>query len=475
MFLKRMGDRVRSLAVRLTLLYAGIFTFSSIVAFFLFYYLIVGVIRERVDQDLLQRVNTLSALMDSEGLTGVRRAAVRDAQAAGERKLFIRLLSRFGTEFSSSNLDYWEHIGIDGMAIRRVLTEDRPVFETVRLPNQGHSVRIIYGMVGPGVIVQLGQSLESDTRVLDAYRRIFALNLFLLVILSALIGWFMARQALSGVGRISRVARRITEGDLDSRVPVTRKKDEIDHLAGTINHMLDRIQILVTEIREMGDNIAHDLKSPLTRIRGVAEVTLMAEDDLSDYQQMAADTIEDCDRLLEMIDTMLAISRTDAGVQERRDERLDLSTVINSACDLFQTMAEDGGVRLSCRAAAPAWIRGDQRMLQRMVANLLDNAIRYTNEGGRVEVRIEGPHDGWVTVAFKDDGIGIPPEDSHRIFERFYRVDPSRSQSGTGLGLSLARSVARAHGGDIVVQSTAGSGSTFTVKLPAAGSPPDGK
>lgn len=472
MFLKRMGERFRPLAIRLTLLYAGIFTFSSVVAFFLFYYLIIGFIRDRVDQDLLQRVNALSVLMATEGLSGVRRSSVLEAQAAGEEKLFIRLLSRFGTEFSSSNLSYWENIGIDGEAIRRILVENRPVFETVRLPEQGHAVRIIYGVIGPGVIVQLGQSLESDTRLLDAYRRMFAVTLSVLVALSAVIGWFMARQALSGVGRISRVARQITEGDLDSRVPVTQRKDEIDRLAGTINHMLDRIQTLVTEIREMGDNIAHDLKSPVTRMRGMAEVTLMTGENLSDYEQMAASIVEDCDRLLDMINTMLEISRTEAGVVERRNDRIHLGDLVQSACELFQTLAEDRDVNLECRTGRDAWIFGDQRMIQRMIANLLDNAIRYTPEGGHVRVDIDSSAGDSVAVIFEDNGIGIPGGELDRVFERFYRVDPSRSQSGTGLGLSFARAVASAHGGDITVDSALGEGSRFKATLPAAPPPP---
>ncbi|MFZ7127305.1 MAG: sensor histidine kinase [Desulfobacterales bacterium] len=464
-----MIERIRSLAVRLTLLYAGIFTFSSFVAFFLFYYLIIGVIRDRVDQDLIQRVNALSVIMASDGFAGVREAVVLEAQAAGEKKLFIRLLSRFGTEFSSSNLAYWENIGIDGEAIRSLLLENRPVFETVRLPEQDHSVRIVYGAIGPGIIIQMGQSLEGHTRVLNAYRRAFAVILLMLILLSALIGWFMARQALAGVGRISRVARRISDGDLGSRVPVTRRGDEIDRLAGSINQMLDRIQALVTEIREMGDNIAHDLKSPITRIRGMAEVTLTTAASMSDYEQMAASVIEDCDRLLDMIQTMLDISRTEAGVADRRSDRLDLGALAGSACELFRPLAEDKGLDLKMEVPGPAWVLGDQRMLQRMIANLLDNAIRYTPRGGAVRVAVRGASDGEVSLVLEDSGIGIAPADRDRIFERFYRVDPSRSQSGAGLGLSLARAVARAHQGDILVDSTPGKGSRFTVVLPSTG------
>ncbi len=467
MSLKRMSDGFRSLAVRLTLLYAGTFTLSSVVAFYLFYYMIIGVIRDRVDQDLIQRINAISAIVASEGLSRVHRSAVLETQAAGEEKLFIRLMSRFGSELFSSNLSYWENIGIDGGAVRQVLVDGTPVFETVRVPGLGRTARIVYGTVGAGIIVQIGQSLEGGTRLLDAYRRMFAVTLFLLLLLSTLIGGFMARQALSGVGRISKVARRITEGDLDSRVPVTRRKDEIDGLAETINRMLDRIQSLVDEIREMGDNIAHDLKSPITRIRGLAEVTLMTGKQVADYEQMAASIIEDSDQLLDMINIMLEISRTESGVGVRLDGTVDLAPILRKACDLFMTLAEDKHIGLVCRVSVPARVRGDQRQLQRMIANLLDNAIRYTRPGGAVRVELTHSQDRQVTVSFEDTGIGIPEEAKGRIFERFYRVDPSRSSAGAGLGLSLALAIARFHGGDIDVKSAPGKGSCFTISLPA--------
>jgi heavy metal sensor kinase len=469
MSLKQMSDGFRSLAVRLTLLYAGIFTLSSLIAFYLFYYMIIGVIRDRVDQDLIQRVNAISAIVASDGLSQVNRSAVMETQAAGEEKLFIRLLSRFGIEVFSSNLSYWENIGIDGEAVRRVLVDGVPVFETVRVPGTGRTARIVYGTVGAGIIVQIGQSLEGGSRLLDAYRRMFAVTLFFLLLLSALIGGFMARHALSGVGRISKVARRITEGDLDSRVPVTKRRDEIDSLADTINQMLDRIQSLVAEIREMGDNIAHDLKSPITRIRGLAEVTLMTGKQIADFEQMAASIIEDSDRLLDMINIMLEISRTESGVGVRLDETVDLDGLLRKACDLFLTLAEDKNIRLVCRVDGPepVRVRGDQRQLQRMIANLLDNAIGYTEPGGEVRVELEIDPNRRVMIRFEDSGIGIPEKALGRIFERFYRIDPSRSSAGAGLGLSLAHAIVRSHNGNITVESTPGRGSCFTVSLPA--------
>ena len=308
--------------------------------------------------------------------------------------------------------------------------------------------------------------MENYARIIDAFRGIFLTTMALLIGLATGVGWFMARRAVSGVEAITRTARGISGGTLEMRVPVKDRGDEIDQLALTFNQMLDRIQTLVTEIRQMGDNIAHDLKSPLTRIRGIAEITLTMGESLSEYQAMAASAIEECDRLLDMINTMLMISKTKAGVDQPVRERIELAGMVRDACALFGTMAEDKGLTLVCDIPVACEILGDIRSIQRMLSNLLDNAIKYTASGGIVRVRVPECTDNSHAITVTDTGIGISAEDLPHIFERFYRCDRSRSQAGTGLGLSLARAIARAHGGDITVESRPGQGSAFTVTLP---------
>ena len=465
MFLKRLTRLRRSLAFRLTLWYAAIFSISAFLAFVFFYFQMIEVLRSQVDDDLTRQMRALAGIMQVDGLTGVRQVALQEAQAGGEKARFIRLLSRFGTEFSVSDQARGREIGVNSEAIRRLLMNGHPVFETVGLPGGG-GLRIIYGFIGPGIILQLGQPLALQTRLVQAFQRRFTTTMLVVMGLAAVIGWFLARRALSGVAGIAHTARRITSGDLAVRAPVSRRGDEIDQLAGNINQMLDRILDLITGIREMSDNIAHDLKSPITRIRGLAEVTLTTAAHQDDYEAMAASTIEECDRLLDMINTMLVISRTEAGVLELDWQPVDMAGLVRDAGRLFETTARDNGLQLAITAEGAFTINGDARMLQRMIANLLDNAIRYTRSGGHVAVAVQGHPSREVEVTFQDDGIGIRPDDVPRIFERFYRCDPSRSQSGTGLGLSLAQAVAQAHGGKIAVRSAPNEGSIFRVVLP---------
>ncbi len=455
-----------TLAFRLTLWYAGVFALSSCVAFLLFYTLITSVIRDRTDQELAAQVRRFAATLASEGVDEVTKAAVIEAQAAGVRKVFFRLLYPNGVAFSSSNMAYWQDIAIQRSAVQRLVRGEGPVFETITIPERKDEVRVLYAMLGPGIIVQVGEAMESYSRFLDAFKGIFIATMAFLIVLAAGLGWFMAKRAVSGVEAVTRTARMISAGTMEERVPVKARGDEIDQLAITFNQMLDRVERLLTELREITDNIAHDLKSPITRMRGAAEVTLTTGRSLGEYEAMAASTIEECDRLLDMINTMLLISKTEAGVDSLNLEEIDLAATLRDACELFRPSAEDKGVTLGCEAPDKLRVTGDVRMIQRMLSNLVDNGIKYTPPGGRVEISAAANEQHHVIISVKDTGIGISGTELPRVFERFYRGDQSRSQAGAGLGLSLARAIARAHGGDITVESTPGEGSTFTVFLP---------
>ena len=463
---KRLFDIRHTLAFRLTLWYAGIFIFSACVAFLFFYLLITSVNKQQTDQDLLIGARTFSSILSARGAEALKQQAILEAQASGEKKVFFRLLYIAGGLFSSSNMSYWRDIGINKEAIKRLPTDRRPVFDTISIPDRKHKVRILYAILGPGLVVQLGRSMDTHTRIIEAFRKIFMITMAVLFVLAAIVGWFMAKRALAGVDTVIHTARRISERSLDERVPVKKQVDEIDQLAITFNQMLDRIQKLVTEIKEMTDNIAHDLKSPITRIRGIAEVSLTTESTLQEYENMAGNTIEECDRLLDMINTMLIISKTEAGLGQFESKELDIGGVVRDACELFFPMADNEGLTLVCDAPERLFISGDIRMIQRMISNLLDNAVNYTPEGGNIHLTAHLNSQQSIQISVKDSGIGISDEDMPHIFDRFYRCDPSRSRIGTGLGLSLAKAIARAHGGDITVTSEPNKGSTFTVVLP---------
>jgi signal transduction histidine kinase len=229
--------------------------------------------------------------------------------------------------------------------------------------------------------------------------------------------------------------------------------------------MVERIQMLIKGMKEVTDSIAHDLRSPVTRMRGLAEVTLTTERLNAECEAMAGSVVEECDRLLGMINGILEISAAESGIVPLHLHKVDVSEIARDACELFQPAAEDKGITVTVEAPGPACVDGDLQKLQRVLANLLDNAVKYTESGGQIGISVT-KDDGRVIIVMKDTGIGIAESDLSHIFERFYRADKSRSKPGSGLGLTLAKAFVSAHDGKITVTSRLGEGSTFTVNLP---------
>jgi signal transduction histidine kinase len=215
------------------------------------------------------------------------------------------------------------------------------------------------------------------------------------------------------------------------------------------------------------DNVSHDLRTPLTRLRGTAEMALAAPPDVDRYREALADCVEESDRVLVMLNTLMDISEAESGALQLRREDIDLATVVGRALDLYRDVAESKGVALAAQAAPGVVVKGDRTRLEQVAANLIDNAVKYTLSGGRVDVEVAA-RDGRALLRVRDTGIGIRQDDLPHIWERLFRGDSGLTERGLGLGLSLVKAVVEAHGGTVEVASAVGQGSTFTVALPLA-------
>lgn len=464
MFLKTLRSLRHTLALRLTLWYAGIFAASSILAFTLVYALVVSVVQERTDEDLEEDIEEFASLMQSGGLERVKAEITEDTEGSGASQNFFRLWAPDGRALLATDLSSWPGLDNPRDVLARVNGADEPLLATLALPRREDKVRIVYGTIAPGLVLEIGESLEEDEELIAALLGGFLITLAAVTMLGGPIGWFMARRALRGVQEVTRTATEIADGALDRRVEVRFQGDELDTLARTFNTMVDRIQALVIGMREMTDNLAHDLRSPLGRIRASAETSLTSGGSKAEAEAMAA-TTEECDRLLEIINTTLDIAEAESGAAKLKLTDIDLVELVHDALELFQPIAEDKQITITADLPDHCRFHGDRQRLQRVVANLLDNGLKYTPIGGRVTIKLVAKGER-VTLSIEDTGIGISSNESARIFERFYRCDRSRSKQGNGLGLSLALAFVRAHGGDITVNSTPGQGSTFTVVLP---------
>lgn len=454
-----------TIAFKLTLWFTGIFTICSAFAFILFYFLATKTLEAQIDESLLEHASKFSASIQRNGLVGARELAVLEAQAAGEKVIFFRLLYPTGEVFASSHMSYWQQVKIKEHALEQLIHTGQDVFQTVDIPENNQKARILYSFVTPNAILQTGIVMKDQARFLSAFQKVFASAMGFIIIFSAVAGWLLVSQALSGVQKITRTARNISAANLEARVVAKSDKNELGQLVSTFNSMLDRIEDLVINTKEMSDNIAHDLKSPITRIRGFAELALVDEENLENYRNMAANTIEESDRLLDMINTMLLISRAEAGQDDFSFQSTNLSNMVTEACELFSPLAEDKQITLNRTIGPDIWVMADMKMLQRAFSNLLDNAIKYSEVNGQVDVAMAVRGDQ-VIIEVKDTGPGIDSAFYEKIFERFFRIDDARTSSGTGLGLSLARTIIRQHNGDILVAGRSKAGTRFKITLP---------
>ena len=293
------------------------------------------------------------------------------------------------------------------------------------------------------------------------------------VVLSVLIGCLLigiaggvilTRRALRPVAALASTARTVIQsGDLSRRVEV-HGAGELDELASLVNRMLESNQALVRSMREALDNVAHDLRTPLTRLRGIAEVALRA-DDPAQAPEALADCIEESDRALVMLRTLMDISEAEAGIMKLNIGPVELRALARETVDLYEQVADDAGVAIVLLPGDTVTVSADGTRIRQALANLTDNAVKYTPRGGRVEIGVSADA-GEAQIRVRDTGRGIPAEAIGRIWERLFRVDPSRAERGLGLGLSLVKAIAVAHHGRVAVESAPGRGSTFLLGLP---------
>jgi len=465
MFLRKRLRVTGKLAFRLTLWYAVIFTVSCFGALMVFYLATASVIHYHTDLELTKDAKEFSSIYAAKGVGDLRAAMLIELESEGADNMFLRLLDGRGKEVTLPIGSAWNGAASGQAAIHRLNEGEDRFFETMAIPDRPYPFRVLTANIAPDIIMQIGQSLEDDERLIQACREVLSAILGLVALLSAVGGYLFARRALAGVGEVTKTANEISKGAFERRVEIKGRGEEIDTLAETFNRMVEKIEILIREMKEMTDNIAHDLKSPITRIRGAAEATLTGGNLPRDFALMSGSIVEECDRLLVMINTMLDISEAEAGVAKLAIEDLDVAEVVREACDLFQPVAESNQVKVIQRLTEDAMILGDKMKIQRAVSNLLDNALKYTPQGGTVTVSVEGKDDQ-VVLSVIDTGPGVSDRDLPHVFDRFFRGDRSRSLPGTGLGLNLTLAIARAHGGDVKVTSVPGQGSTFTMTLP---------
>jgi signal transduction histidine kinase len=328
-----------------------------------------------------------------------------------------------------------------------------------RLDEEGgseHQALVRVFQLPGGFRVLVGRDLEERQRLYDALISAGWGSIALVVVLGLAGGFFVTRRVLNRVDAMTETTRTIMDGDLAGRLPIAGTGDELDRLAGNLNVMLERIEALMRGLKEVSDNIAHDLKTPLTRLRNQCEEALRTAKSEPDYRAALERTIEESDRLMRTFNALLMIARAEAGQARENMTDLDAAEIARGVGELYEPLAEMKGLTLKVEAPAPTPMHGNRELVSQALANLVDNAIKYGNpetaptNGAKPEIVVRAITDGDRSMLIvSDSGPGIPAADRPRVVERFVRLEQNRSEPGSGLGLSLAAAVAHLHGGEL--------------------------
>lgn len=453
---------------RLALWFSLVSICITLVIFGATYALISKAIRDNYRRVALSKLEQYASIEKSQGLHAMLRVLNRESGANEQAGFFVRVLDDQSRTLQLTLPEGLHDVDPRQLEERRFTASRRWV---VLQPSQDGEALEAMGMtLSKDFQLQVGFGMAERRRLLGYVKSIFPLVALPLLLLGLGGGVFLANRALSPLRDLSRAVTRVQAGGFDARVPMPEIHDELHDLAGHFNAMIARIESLVAGMRGTLDNVAHDLRTPLMRLRLAVEQALQQDAEGAGPEVMREalqDCAEEAERISRMLTTFMDISEAESGAMALSLQKTSLNDLAAEVCELYQMLAEEKNMTINLHQEQEVTAMADPLRVRQALANLLDNAVKYTPANGHVDLSITS-RENEALIVVQDDGPGIEPEDLPHIFDRLYRGDKSRSKKGLGLGLSLVRAVVEAHQGSVRVQSTPGHGACFTLALPAA-------
>ncbi len=458
---KHLNRFYKTLGFRLTLWYSTIFILSSLTLSIVSYLFVFSTVRDN-RAAIKAKLSEYVSLAEAGGLRAIENTIRQQRNPSRRNSFFVRVVDLNSVPLILSNPRLWEKFDVSRPQDQ--VLEGALHYYTSKL--DGDLLEVASARLGDNKLLQVGKSIQDREEVLEHFRDTLLATIIPMVLVGVAGGSFLAFRALRPIRSLSAVARSIVDtAQFDARDPASETGDELNELVVLFNQMLEKIEILICGMKDSLDNVAHDLRTPVTRLRGVAEEALRSERGSKSCREALADCLEESERVMAMLNTLMDISEAETGTMKLTLENVNLSVLIEEVAEVYGYVAEDKSVTLSTSAPNEICLRADRERLRQVVANLVDNAIKYTPSGGTVAIEAF-PRGEQAVLTVKDTGIGISDDEVPRIWDRLYRGDKSRSQRGLGLGLSLVKAVVQAHQGRVEAFPNPSGGSLFSLYLP---------
>ena len=451
----------RTLGFRLTAWYSGIFIVSSLVLLSVSYLFLFSSMRDH-RRAIQSQLREYVALVEADGVSGLANEFAKQRKPSRRNSYFARITNAASVTIFLSNPRLWEKFDFTNPD-KPPLIDQWQYYSSNR---GGDLLEVAAARLANGNVLQVGRAIQDREEVRERFHETMLAILIPIVLLGVAGGAFLAVRALRPIRHLSIAARSIIDtARFEARVPDSETGDELNELVILFNQMLEKIENLIGGMRDALDNVAHDLRTPVTRLRGVAEQNLRSDAGADACREALADCLEESDRVMAILNSLMDISEAETGTMKLAFEDVNLAELVHEVTGLYDHVADEAQVRMTTDVPEVLSLRADRTRLRQAVANLVDNAIKYTPSGGRVEIAATRA-EREVLLSVRDSGIGIPVDELPRIWDRLYRGDKSRSQRGLGLGLSLVKAVVQAHQGRVEASSDPGGGSVFSLSLP---------